>query len=218
MTVEEVPELFGSRWWRSYARSKLKTDPLYEAVWGELQGSELGLLDVGCGMGLFGFYLRARGFENPFHGVDYDAKKVAQAQRIAEGHFAAMTFRDGDAREGVPDFSGNVTVLDILQFFDGEERERLLRAVAASVAPGGKLIIRNGVKDASWRYRAVQAGDVLAKVTFWMKAGPVGYPTVDEIGGILESEGLEGGARPLWGGTPFNNYLFVYERAGGEGE
>ena len=212
MTVEEVPALYESRWWRNYAKSKLKTDPLYGAVWEELEGSPLGVLDVGCGMGLFGFYLRARGFRGEFLGVDYDAKKVSVAGEIATGRFEGMEFRDGDAREGVPEFSGHVTVLDILQFFVPEERERLLRSVARSVAPGGKLIIRNGVKDASWRFRALQVGDVLAKATFWMKAGPVSYPIAGEVGGILEDEGLIGGARPLWGGTPFNNYLFVYER------
>lgn len=214
MTVEEIPGLYASRWWSHYAKSKLKTDPLYGAVWDELRGSEHGLLDVGCGMGLFGFFLRARGYTGSFLGVDYDAEKVAVAAEIAAGRFEGMEFRDGDARQGVPDFSGNVTVLDILQFFDPVQRQKLLRALAGSVAPGGKLIIRNGVRDASWRFRAVQAGDVLARVTMWMKAGPVSYPTVEEIGNVLESEGLSGGARPLWGGTPFNNYLFVYRREG----
>ncbi len=48
--------LFGSPWHRNYVKSKLRTDPLYNGVFGELDGAELPLLDLGCDLGLL--YLR----------------------------------------------------------------------------------------------------------------------------------------------------------------
>ena len=46
---------------RYYAWCKFATDPLYDAVFGALAGTNLPLLDIGCGMGLNSFYLRVRG-------------------------------------------------------------------------------------------------------------------------------------------------------------
>jgi len=169
-------------------------------------------LDIGCGLGVSAFYLRERGFENPVMGIDYDAKKIEAASVVAKANYSGMEFHAGDAREGVPDFSGNVTILDILQFFEQDERGVLLRAAARSVAEGGKLVIRSGVVDDSWRFRITRWADFFAKATFWMKAAPISYPTIPEIATVLEEEGLRGQASPLWGNTPFNNYFFVFER------
>jgi hypothetical protein len=43
-----------------------------------------------------------------------------------------------------------------------------------------------------------------------MKGSPIRFSSVDEISKTLESAGLKGTSRPLWGKTPFNNYLFVF--------
>src|SRR5690606_9789718 len=48
---------FSTRWDRNYVAAKVKTDPLYGAVYDELRGSDLPLLDLGCGLGLLAFYL-----------------------------------------------------------------------------------------------------------------------------------------------------------------
>lgn len=214
-TIDAIPRLFRSRWHRHYAASKLRTDPLYEAVWAALRGTDRPLLDVGCGVGLFAFYLRARGFEPDIVGIDYDARKVDEARGIAARHFSGITFREGDARDGIPGFAGSVTVLDLLQFFQPDERAQLLAAAARSVAPGGVLVVRSGVRDDSWRCRVTRWADIVARLTRWMKAMPIDYPTIGEVRHALEREGLAGEVRPLWGNTPFNNYIFVFRREGG---
>ena len=94
------------------------------------------------------------------------------------------------------------------------EQDELLRTAARSVAPGGKLVIRSGLKDRGWRFKATVAGDLLAKATLWMKAAPKRYPTRESISAPLEEEGLTGRVDPLWGKTPFNNYLLVFSRNG----
>ena len=207
---------FGSRWHRHYVRSKLRTDPLYDGVFEELKREQLPLLDLGCGLGLLAFYLRERGLDFPILGIDYDERKIADAARLAAANDAAgggrLEFRVGDAREGIPEFQGNVTILDILQFFLPEEQDRLLTNAASCVAPGGKLVIRSTLREGGWRFRVTRLGDYLAKATLWMKASPVHYPTEASIRATLEPCGMVGECRPLWGRTPFSNYLLTFSK------
>ncbi len=196
-----------------YVPSKLRTDPVYSAVVSEIGGSALPVLDIGCGIGLLAFYLRESGVTADITGCDYDAWKITNAKCTAErGGYAGLSFLAADARTGLPDFSGNVVILDILQFFKRPEQEALLRLAATRVAEGGKLVIRSGLHDDSTRFRITVAGDWLAKLTFWMKAGPVCYPDCELFESVLGSAGLKVQISPLWGGTPFNNHLIVAER------
>lgn len=203
---------YASPWYRGYVKSKLRTDPLYGAVFDELRDSTLPLLDIGCGLGLLAFYLRSRGFTPVILGIDYDRGKVEAAQSIADRHYPGTTFRHGDARNGIPAFEGNVTILDILQFFDHEKQAGLLAAAARCTAPGGHLVIRSGLRETGWRFRVTYAGDLLARATRWMRAAPTCYPTRSSICSVLEGAGLTGTVTPLWGKTPFNNYLISYHR------
>ena len=196
-----------------YVPSKLRTDPVYSAVVSEIGGSALPVLDIGCGIGLLAFYLRESGVTADITGCDYDAWKITNAKCTAErGGYAGLSFLAADARTGLPDFSGNVVILDILQFFKRPEQEALLRLAATRVAEGGKLVIRSGLQDDSARFRITVAGDWLAKLTFWMKSGPVCYPDCELFESVLGSAGLKVQISPLWGGTPFNNHLIVAER------
>lgn len=209
MSQNEIAKLFPGRWNRNYVATKLRTDPLYTALANELRGSELPLLDLGCGLGLLAFYLRSQGINVPIHGLDYDSRKIRDARNAAT--LAAATgleFSHHDARGGLPEHRGNVSILDILQFFDPAEQETLLKLAATRVAPGGKLVIRSGLRDDSWRFKVTFLGDLLAKATFWMKAAPTHYPSAEDFRRILGKFG-EVEISPLWGGTPFNNHLIV---------
>ena len=199
-----------------YAAIKVKSDPAYDAVFRELEESDLPLLDIGCGMGVLAFYLSSRGFSHPVKGFDYDESKIDDAKAVHESCYSdhVMEFSSGDAREGLPKHLGSVTILDILQYFSEGETEALLRSAARCVAPGGKLIIRSGLADDGMRFRVTSAVDRFARKIGWMQGLPVRYPTADEFRNVLESEGLVGEVRPLWGKTPFNNFLISYRREG----
>lgn len=208
----EIADLFDSRWNRHYTAAKLRSDPLYQAVEATLAGSPLPLLDLGCGIGIAAFYLRSRGHTAPIHGLDYDGRKIDAARRACQrGGFDGIAFARHDARQGLPEHCGNVAILDILQFFTADARESLLEQAAARVAPGGLLVIRSALRDASARFRLTIAGDLLAKATLWMKAAPTHYPSADGLRRILAPHGTVEIA-PLWGRTPFNNHLIVLRR------
>ncbi len=211
--LENIAALCDRRWDFFYTRSKLASDPVYQAVVREIGQSGLPVLDIGCGIGLLGHYLRACGHSAPITGFDYDQRKIASAGAMAiKSGQSGLAFSAGDARTGLPDFNGHVVILDILQFFTPEEQNALLTAAAARVAPGGKLVIRTGLRDSSWRFRVTVLGDYLAKVTFWMKAAPTCYPDADQFREVLAKAGLKVSIDPLWGGTPFNNHLIVAQR------
>lgn len=208
----EIAALFPGRWNRNYVASKLRTDPLYAALEKELRDSRLPLLDLGCGLGLLAFYLRAKGISVPVSGLDYDQPKIESARLAAvTSNSRNLTFGHHDARTGLPEHQGNVSILDILQFFTPEEQETLLKLAASRVAPGGKLVIRSGLRDDSLRFKITVLGDLLAKATFWMKAAPTHYPTAGDFQKILTPFGTVE-ISPLWGGTPFNNHLIVLTR------
>lgn len=209
---KKIASLFKGRWNRNYVATKLRTDPLYTALTHHLRGSDLPLLDLGCGLGLSAFFLRAQGVAIPVHGLDYDAQKIEGAKQAAElSAEPDLSFSCHDARTGLPDHHGNVSILDILQFFTPSEQQTLLELAASRVAPGGKLIIRSGLRDDSWRFKVTVLGDIIAKVTFWMKAAPTHYPDSTDFQRILSPFGTVE-ISPLWGGTPFNNHLIVLSR------
>ena len=200
-------------WDKFYVPSKLKSDPVYEAVARELVGSPLPVLDIGCGLGLLTHYLREVGNPAPMTSFDSDRRKIASAQAMARmAGYRDVTFTVGDARRDLPAHLGHVVILDILQFMTPAERDALLRLAATRVAPGGKFIIRSCLRDDSRRFRLTVLGDWLAKATLWMKQAPVAYPSGSELTEVLGSAGLVVSIRPLWGATPFNNHLIVAQR------
>jgi 2-polyprenyl-3-methyl-5-hydroxy-6-metoxy-1,4-benzoquinol methylase len=209
----QISQLFDRKWHQHYVRSKLKRDPLFPAVIKELQGSTRPLLDIGCGIGLLALQLKMLGFQQSIHGVDYDEPKILAARQAAgKAEFQGLSFDAHDARTGLPEHKGDVCILDILQFFTPEEQKTLLDQAVKCVAPGGKLIIRSTLRDASKRFQWTVWGDRLAKITAWMKSAPIYYPTKETFQEALGAHGaLE--IRPLYEGTPFNNYLIVLQVA-----
>jgi 2-polyprenyl-3-methyl-5-hydroxy-6-metoxy-1,4-benzoquinol methylase len=198
-------------WDRHYTGAKLRTDPVYGAVEDLLRSTTLRILDIGCGLGLLAQWLRKSGIQAPISGFDYDPRKIASAKTMAKD-LAGVHFSSGDARTELPEHHGHVVILDILQFFTLTEQGHLLAAAAQRVAPGAKLIIRNGLQGDSWRYRVTVACDWIAKLSFWMKAAPVVYPSAVQLRSALEAQGLVVTITPLWGRTPFYNHLIVASR------
>lgn len=209
---QKIASKFQGHWDRNYVASKLRSDPLYIALENELRGSPLPLLDLGCGLGLLAFFLREKQISTSIVGLDYDDRKIVVANQVADalGH-GGLTFSHHDARNGLPEHQGNVSLLDILQFFTDDEQNKLLTLAADRVADGGKLVIRSGLCDESFRFRLTVFGDHLAKATHWMKAGPTHFPRAEDFRRILSPFGNVR-ISPLWGKTPFNNHLIVMER------
>lgn len=205
---------YGNRYDYYYTQAKLRTDPLYPGALAALRGCDAPLLDLGCGLGLFAHALRADGQHMPYVGVDIDAGKIARAQVIAaRSALPATRFEVLDLGRGMPVHAGSVAILDVLQYLALERQHELLQGVAAMLTPGARLVIRTGLGDESGRGLTTRITDRLAHTFGWMQEVPKQYPTRAGLDAQLRAAGLAATFKPLYGNTPFNNWLVVAQRS-----
>jgi SAM-dependent methyltransferase len=208
--ANRLASLYDGRWLQGYARGKVRGDLAYPAVLEYLRGREAPLLDLGCGIGLLPFYLREHGFSAPVIGIDFDQRKIDAARKAAR-RYRGIDFIVADARDPLP-LAHDVTLVDVLHYFDADAQQRILANAARAASGANIVIIRQGIRDGSWRYRLTAFVDGAARVLRWMKAERLNFPTREEIEKAFEGFDVE--ARPLWGRMPYNSYLFVFTRRG----
>ncbi|MGE8280919.1 MAG: methyltransferase domain-containing protein [Stenotrophomonas sp.] len=204
---------WGNRWDYYYTLGKLRSDPLYPGVLAALQGTRAPVLDLGCGLGLLAHALRHDGQQMLYHGVDNDAAKIHRAGKVAaRSALNASSFEVMDLASGMPDHCGSVAILDVLQYLPAPAQQALLRSAAAMLADDGRLVMRMALADTSRRGRISRIGDRAANLIGWMQFRPRHYPDVDQLRALLQQCGLRTSITPLYGSTPFNNWLLVAER------
>jgi len=207
VTTDDVASRIAARYpsafLRWYVRAKVRIDPVYAAVFDRISESSDSLLDVGCGVGVLAAYLRTRGFAAPIRGIDHDERKVAVAAHVVQD----ATFEIGDARSAIA-MGGTVVLLDLLHYFRGADQAAILAAAAANAKT---VIIRDAVRDGSWRYRLTYAQETFSRAVRWLRAERLHFLTRDEI--MQPFAGFDAEVVPLYGKTPFNNYLFVFRRS-----
>ena len=200
----------GNRYDYYYVQGKLRSDPLYPGVLAALRGSTAPLLDLGCGLGLLAHALRGDGQAMAYRGVDTDAAKIARAARAAHrASLADATFEVVDLARTLPEHRGSVALLDVLQYLGADVQRDLLAGIAAMLVPDAVLVIRSPVADDGGRSRTTRIADGLAHRIGWMGMRPQDYPTLDGLRTELEAHGLHVDCTPLYGRTPFNNWLVV---------
>lgn len=103
--------------------------------------SDMAVLEIGCGTGLFLAYLKAKGVSD-FIGIDLDPELAPHIPEAAAAHFRA-----GDVREFLKGGAegrrfDRVALYDVLEHFTAEEGADLLRTLAAVLDPGARLLIK----------------------------------------------------------------------------
>src|SRR5690606_42159126 len=96
-----------------------------------------------------------------------------------------------------------------LQFRPPSEQHDLPVKVAGTLAPRGRWVIRTGLRDCSGRTRTSRVSDRLANLVGSMQERTRSYPTAGGLRRTLEGAGLRVSVAPLYGNTPFNNWLLV---------
>lgn len=204
------PHPLGNRWDYYYTRAKLGSDPLYPGVLNALRGTGAPVLDLGCGLGLLAHALRLDGQAMGYYGVDNDAAKIARAQHVADKNgLADARFEVVDLANGPPAHQGSVAILDVLQYLSAEDQQRLIANTINMLTPGARLVIRTALGDDSRRGRTSRFTDRLANWVGWMQFRPKCYPDADAMRAQLTAAGLHSTFEPLYGNTPFNNWLIV---------
>ena len=200
------------RYW--YSLSKLAMDPLYDSVPMAYADDQEPILDLGCGIGLLLHCLRACGSRSPYVGVDTDAEKIeaARAASMRGGHSDAK-FDVCDLSVQFPKHQGSVALLDVLQYLPPEAQEPLISKAAQCVSKDGRLVIRTGLADGSWRSALTRANDRFGHWVGWMKTSFKAQPSAADLAAVLRRHGLQADFKPLWGRTPFNNWLVIARRS-----
>lgn len=218
-TCARIAARFDGRWQQGYVRGKLRHDPAFAAVSASLHdaAAALPVLDLGCGMGLLGQWLREHGHRGDYLGVDHDPRKVSAGRAAARGLEPPLELRVGDLTELLP-WRGHVVLLDVLHYLDCDDQRTLLAAAADRLAGEGLLLIRSVLRDASWRYRVTQIEERLLVLAGWMRTPARHVPTQAELENVLADAGLSLATRPLWGHTPFNSWLLIARRASAPGD
>ncbi len=207
-----VAARFGELWLRIYAGRKLRTDPVFPAAFELLRDSRASLIDVGCGVGLLGFYLRERGFEPAIVGLDRDGRKIARARVVVRAAgYRDLEFLEQDASEDL-ERRGSLALFDVLHYLPPDEQRQLLQRLVPRIAPGGMLVIRDCPRDDNLRFRLTHLAERFAQLTTWNVRTPLHFPTREELCAHFPAEEFERTITPLWGRTPFNNHLFIFRR------
>ncbi|MCK9367424.1 MAG: class I SAM-dependent methyltransferase [Metallibacterium scheffleri] len=212
--AERIAARFAGRWQQGYVRGKLRHDPAFATIAALLTeaGAARPVLDLGCGMGLLGQWLRECGHRGAYLGIDNDPRKLRAGRAAAATLRPALELRFGDL-QALPEFSGHVVLLDALHYLARAPQQALLAACAQRLGAGDRLLIRSVLRDASWRYRITQAEELLAAASGWMRTGAHHIPTGAELSERCAALGLRVSRQPLWGRTPFNSWLIVAWRA-----
>src|SRR3954469_5989040 len=113
-------------WLRSYARGKLRRDVVFPTAYELLRGSPYPILDVGCGVGLLGLYLRERGCRHAILGLDADTRKIDHGAAVAMAAYDDLEVRVHDVRSGLPSFRGNIALFDVLHYLPSQVQRSVL--------------------------------------------------------------------------------------------
>lgn len=200
---------YESRWLRNYVRSKLASDPVYPGVWNRVGPRNRPLLDLGCGVGVLAFYLRERGWQAPITGIDTDLPKIEAARSVAAGRYEGLHFEVGNAHDCLTGFHGDVVMLDLLHYLTDQDQELLIIRAAEAAAGGGMVLIRDCLKEPGWRFTLTGLQERFARWIRWLNVPMLNFPSRERIVGILKARGFMVEVEPMWGRTPFNNYLIT---------
>jgi 2-polyprenyl-3-methyl-5-hydroxy-6-metoxy-1,4-benzoquinol methylase len=213
-----VAAQFQQRWLRHYVRGKLRNDQIYSTAYDLLQPSENPILDVGCGVGLLGFYLRERACRQPVLGLDVDARKIRCGSEIAAKQYEDVELQLHDVQGPLPVFSGNIVLFDVLHYLPHAAQRALLSDLASRIARGGLLIIRDCPREPRPRYWMTLIAEKFAQAISWNLRTPLHFPTRESISDVFDADEFEREIRPLWGTSPFNNHIFIFRRRASEAD
>ena len=210
-----------------FARAKLLSDPVYEAVaTGGLLAPGNVLLDVGCGQGLMLALLseikHRRGdllpsaaprpvFERLI-GVELRAR-VARIARASLREDA--TVLDGDVRHAPMETLSAVLVFDVLHMMSVADQARLIERLAASLESGGTMLVRDVDASQGWRFRLVHLGNQLKAIVTGRWRQRFSFRDASDWSRLFAAHGFDVQVMPMSRGTPFANVLFRLRKHGG---
>lgn len=177
------------------------------------------VLDWGCGHGLLALEVARSADEVRVDGRDIDDQKIASAGAAARtaGVAARVTFRVVEIADAPSGTWDGVVMNDVLYLQTPADRERLVRAGAAALAPGGVLVCKELARTPVWKWTAClvqeQVSVRLLRVTH-PGSGLGEPPDPDEVAGWMRDAGLVVEQVPMGRGYHAPHVAIVGRRGG----
>lgn len=172
------------------------------------------ILDFGCGHGLASFLLAEGSPDRRLVGTDIDVDKLDVARRAAHRFGChAPVFPPGCTWSWSDETWDAILVTDVLYLLPAREREELLGALAATLAPGGVLVIKEVDQRPRWKYRLARLQERAATRSGVTAGSSVDFMDPDELTDSLEAAGLAVTRVPMDSGYPHPHLALVASAA-----
>ena len=167
------------------------------------------IVDLGCGYGVLIMLLARMRPEADFLGLDSDDHRIKIASQSAAGVGRVM-FATGGWEQISEHRADAILLVDVLHHIPRDRQAAVLRVAAASLNPGGALLINetNPSTPQRWRYWWNYLSDVLLYPT----RPRCFFRTPKEMRELAADVGLALEAEPLPGAFGFSTILYVCRR------
>jgi SAM-dependent methyltransferase len=153
MTVDSVLTLYQSmpRQVQLHVRGRWRLFPFDRLI--EYIPSYGSLVDLGCGHGVWIFYLANIYPDLRLWGVDPDGDKIAIAQNIAiEKQIPNARFIVNDAESMRLPVCDLVSIIDVMYLIPYDAQVRVLEQVVNALRPSGKLLLKEMGEAPRWKF------------------------------------------------------------------
>jgi len=111
------------------------------------------LLDVGCGYGLWCFYLASQYPDLPVLGVDPDPIKIQIAREVNEQQqFSNLNFEFGDMLTIKNQECATISLVDVMYLIPHEQQTEIIRKAWDCLQPRGKILIKDMGYSPKWKF------------------------------------------------------------------
>jgi len=178
-------------------------------------GRRTRILDVACGYGQLCLYLASMNPQARPVGLDIDARRILKAQEAADNGRLPARFSVADAGRPLPSGFEAVLLVDGLHLISGSQQEQALANCFSALRPGGKLVLRESIKDSSWRFRCGALHEWLMTRLGWTCAAGLEFLDRERIGRLLRGAGFSRIEQvPVRGFHPYPDIFFICRRDG----
>lgn len=195
------------RWLQGYIKGKLLTDPVFDSALEMARGHKGRIVDLGCGVGLLGLWLRSNQNTAPYAGCDLGSWKIDAGRNVADKlGFSNIQLHAGDLLE-FPLLPGDmVCAFDILHYFPENLQSDLIRRLTEAAQRGSIILIRNGMKGCGWRSHVTLLEEWWTRLSGWIHGSNIHFPELHKLVTDFQNGGCCVEYKPLWGKTPFSSF------------
>jgi predicted glycoside hydrolase/deacetylase ChbG (UPF0249 family)/2-polyprenyl-3-methyl-5-hydroxy-6-metoxy-1,4-benzoquinol methylase len=197
-SVSRAVQKFGSesKSTRGHVRVRAETCPLDSVLTRIPRGGKV--LDLGCGHGLVSMAMAIDDPSRTVVGVDLDANKIEEAQRVSGNLPITFVQGDGSVPRGPWDA---ITIVDVLYLLGPDRSRDLIARCSNELAVGGRLIIHNSDSSPRWKWWIALVQEYISvRLTRITKGAKIQFLSQSDIDLWMREAGLHVESVPVdWG-------------------